>query len=509
MNQERGDLVATYLGLQGFEVVAVVHERHPRRGRVKVVRIERRAGQHECPECGKRHARALFTEPEPIWLRDCSIGDVETYLEVQPVRVGCCGGTRAERLPFAMPGARMTRRFFERLAALCTRLPVSTVARMARLSWATVAKVDGRAIELALGDRTAALSDLRWIGVDEVSRTGGRGYFTIVTNLESGGVVWIGDGKGRKGLLPFLRALRAKGRRKIRGVVSDLGYQSIIASRLPQAVHVLDRFHIVQWVNEALNQIRRRLFSGAPRDELGRTLKARKWMLLSARENLEHKHELLLNELLELNQPRCTAYLLKEQLRGVLRYPWKYLSVLRNRMHDWILAVLGAGGLPELRRVALRLADHLDAVIAGHEQRRAARSVRSRQRQDSRAAPPGARLPQPRVLQAQDLPTLLTARQSLGANHPLKSRKSERSFVGNVMAQPARFWMCVDLPLGIRLARSSGDSWKCSLMARLTDCLEAELFAASARMGRSILSYVGMDIAYSSSYQRAAVAGRT
>ena len=76
--------------------------------------------------------------------------------------------TRVERSPFAVPGFRMTRRFFERLAALCTRLPVSTVARMAGLSWATVAKVDGRAIELALGDRGSALDDLRWIGVVDI-----------------------------------------------------------------------------------------------------------------------------------------------------------------------------------------------------------------------------------------------------------------------------------------------------------------------------------------------------
>jgi len=179
MNQERDDLVAAYLGLQGFGVVAVIFEAHPRRGRVNVVRVERRAGQHECSGCGRRHASELFAEPEPIRLRDCSIGDAETHLEVRPVRVACCGGTRVERLPFAMPGVRMTRRFFERLAALRTRLPVSTVARMAKLSWATVAEVDGRAIELALGDRTAALADLRWIGVDEVSRTGGHVYFTI------------------------------------------------------------------------------------------------------------------------------------------------------------------------------------------------------------------------------------------------------------------------------------------------------------------------------------------
>jgi transposase len=366
MNQEREDLVATYLGLQGFAVVAVVHERHVRRGRVKVVRIERRTGQHECPQCGRRHASALFTEPEPLWLRDCSLGDAETYLEVQPVRVACCGGTRVERLPFAMPGFRMTRRFFERLAALCTRLPVAAVAKMATLSWETVARVDMRAIELGLGDRTAALTDLRWIAVDEVSRTGGRQYFTIVTNLANGRVVWIGDGKGRRGLLPFLRALRAKGRRKLQGVVSDLGYLAIIIARLPHAVHILDRFHIVQWVNRALDELRRRLFSAAPRDALGSALKVKKWLLLSAHENLEHKDKLLLNELMEQNLPLYRGYLLKEQLRALLRHPWKYFGVLRERLQEWILAVFEAA-LPEFRKVAYRLARHLDAVIAGHQ----------------------------------------------------------------------------------------------------------------------------------------------
>ena len=97
------------------------------------------------------------------------------------------------------------------------------VAQLARRSWDTVARVDGRAIELALGDRGEVLADLRWIGVDEVLRTGGRVYFTIVTNLKTGRVVWIGDGKGRRGFLPFLRALGPQRRRRIQGAVSDRG----------------------------------------------------------------------------------------------------------------------------------------------------------------------------------------------------------------------------------------------------------------------------------------------
>lgn len=366
MNQEQRDCAATYLGLQGFEITAVERVEHPRRGWVKVVRIQRRQGRHECPDCGRRHAVGEFAEVEPIRLRDCSIGDWDTSLEVRPMRLACCGGTRVERLPFAMPGFRMTRRFFERIAALCTRLPIQAVAQMAGLAWATVAKVDQRAIELALGDRSYDLRAIRWIGVDEVSRTGGRVYFTIVTDLKTGRVVWIGDGKGRKGFLPFLRALGRRGRRLIRGAVSDLGYQRILARRLGHAVHILDRFHIAQWVNEALNQIRRRLFSGAPRDELGRTLKIKKWLLLSARENLDHGDKLLLNRLMDLNQPLYRAYLLKEQLRAILRHPWKYLGVMRERLQDWIVTVLGSE-LQELERVALRIAKHLDAVIAGHQ----------------------------------------------------------------------------------------------------------------------------------------------
>ena len=122
----------------------------------------------------------------------------------------------------------------------------------------------------------------------------------------------------------------------------------------------------MQWLNEALNQLRRRLFSGAPRDEVGRTMKVKKWLLLSARERLERNDRKLLDELMELNRPLYQGYLLKEQLRGILRHPWRYLGVMRRRLHDWILAVFDAQ-LPEFQKVAERLATHLDAVIAGHQ----------------------------------------------------------------------------------------------------------------------------------------------
>ncbi len=368
MNQEPPHDLAIYLGLQGFEVEAVEITEDRGGRKIKVVHLVRHRGWHICSECGKRHRQGLFDEFERIRFRDCSIGDFPTYLEVRAMPVACCGATRVEQMPFAMPGFRMTRRFFERVAALCTRLPIQVVAGMAGLSWHTVARVDKRAIEMALGDLDPSLMKLRWIGVDEVSRTGGHVYFTIVTDLESGRVVWIEDGKGEKGFLPFLDALGPKGRRRIRGVISDLGYKNVVETHLPGAVPILDRFPIVQWMNEALNQLRRRLFSGAPKDELGKTLKVKKWMLLSARERLRHGDKLVLRQLMERNEPLCQTYLLKEQLRGILQHAWRYFGALRRRLEEWIEAARETG-LRELRKVANRLAPHIDSVIAGHRHR--------------------------------------------------------------------------------------------------------------------------------------------
>jgi len=75
MNQQPGDCVATYLGLRRFVVVAVELAQHPPRGRVKLVRIERRDGHPKYPECGRRQEVGSFAERESLRLRDGSIGE--------------------------------------------------------------------------------------------------------------------------------------------------------------------------------------------------------------------------------------------------------------------------------------------------------------------------------------------------------------------------------------------------------------------------------------------------
>ena len=69
-----------------------------------------------------------------------------------------------------------------------------------------------------------------------------------------------------------------------------------------------------------------------------------------------------------LNTPLYRGYLLKEELRAVLRHPWRHFRVLRQRLRRWIAAAHETG-LPELRRVAHRLEPHIESVVAGHQRK--------------------------------------------------------------------------------------------------------------------------------------------
>ncbi len=370
MNDEEFRDRSRYLwGFEGFEVVAVRFEKDQRGETIKIVELETRDSRHTCGDCGRRdvdQAVLAFREGKPRRFRDCSLGDYETYVEVTPWRLFCCGGTRVEAYPWEAQKHRMTRRFFERVAALCTRLPVRQVAALTGLSWDTVARIDSEATRLALGGDQPSLDGLRWIGIDEVSRTGGHVYFTIVTNLQTGRVVFVGDGKGEDALAPFFEQLGARRQRRIRGVVSDLnaGYLASVQRYIPKAMHVLDRFHIVLWLNEALNQLRRRLFGAAPDDDLGRTLKVKKWLLLSAWERLDPEDKRLLRRLCEANTPLFQGHLLKERLRALLQHPWRYLGAFRRNFEAWCRAV-EESALPEFLRVARRLTAHLEKIVAG------------------------------------------------------------------------------------------------------------------------------------------------
>src|SRR5207248_9853463 len=155
------------------------------------------------------------------------------------------------------------------------------------------------------------LRKLRHIAIDEIAVGKGHRYLTVVLDLVSGAVVFVGEGKGADALEPFWKRLRPA-RAKIKAVATDMSLAYILAVRehLPRAVHVFDHFHVIKLFNEKLSAFRRDLFHELTSDRDRRVLKGTRWLLLKNPENLDEDRDerRRLADALRLNQPLATAY---------------------------------------------------------------------------------------------------------------------------------------------------------------------------------------------------------
>jgi transposase len=136
---------------------------------------------------------------------------------------------------------------------------------------------------------------------------------TVVLDLETGAVVFVGDGKGGDALGPFWRRLR-RARAKVEAVAIDMSpaYQDAVSTHLPDATIVFNHFHVIKLFNAKLSDLRRSMYHQAT-DEKKKILKGSRWLLLKAREDLgtERDEATRLEDALRLNPPLATAYYLK------------------------------------------------------------------------------------------------------------------------------------------------------------------------------------------------------
>lgn len=106
-------------------------------------------------------------------------------------------------------------------------------------------------------------------------------FLTVVLDLSSGAIVFVGRGKGAEALDPFWKRLSGS-RAKITAVAADMSpaYAFAVRKHLPKAVLVNDRFHVVKLCNEMLTELRRELFREATSKLEQKVLKGIRWLLL-------------------------------------------------------------------------------------------------------------------------------------------------------------------------------------------------------------------------------------
>ena len=195
----------------------------------------------------------------------------------------------------------------------------------------------------------------------------GHRYLTVVMDLESGAVVFVGDGKGADALKPFWKRLRPSGA-KIEAVAMDMSaaYRSAVSIHLPKAVIVFDHFHVVKLFNEKLSDLRRALYREATEVQHKEVLKGTRWLLLKNAENLdpEKDEKVRLKEALKLNEPLAAAYYMKEDLRRFWEQPGKRFAT--TFLDGWIRRA-EASGIKILQQMAKTLAAHRSGLLAYYD----------------------------------------------------------------------------------------------------------------------------------------------
>ena len=166
---------------------------------------------------------------------------------------------------------------------------------------------------LSTNIRIPTLRGVRYIGIDEFAVAKGHIYKTIVVDLETGRVIYIGDGRDSASLDSFWKRTR-KNNIRIEAVATDLSAAFILGvkNNIPEATHVFDHFHVIKLMNDTLDKIRRDVYHLERDITKRKVIKGTRWLLLcNGKELLDGKYKSRLDNALDMNKSLMIAYYLK------------------------------------------------------------------------------------------------------------------------------------------------------------------------------------------------------
>lgn len=213
-----------------------------------VVSLRLRARSHPCGRRGGGYDRRRRR-----W-RHLDLGACKLWLEAEIWRVDCrrCGAVRTEAVPWARPGARLSRDLEDVIAWLCQRTDKTSVCRLLRVSWETVQEVVMRVVADHLTD--SRLDGIFHLGVDEISYKRGHQYLTVIADHDRGRVVEVVEGRSGQALQRFFDQLGPERCAQVKAISMDMAriWREPCARSIPQADICFDPFHVIRVRHEAL-----------------------------------------------------------------------------------------------------------------------------------------------------------------------------------------------------------------------------------------------------------------
>ena len=353
--------MSTSLLYHGFGVHGYDYVNSKFDGGAVMFTLRPKAFELQCSSCQSR--KIIRRGKVDRKFRSLPIGRKSVWFSLAVQRVEClvCGLVRQVKIGFANPRRSYTKSFERYALELSRHMTIQDTAHHLGVSWDVIKDIQKRYLQKRFS--RPKLKKLKEIAIDEISIGKRHRYLTVVLDLKTGAVVFVGDGKGADALDPFWKQVK-RAKSKIDAVAIDMSpaYISAIIKNLPNAKIVFDHFHVIKMFNEKLSELRRQLYHEVNDILQKKVMKGTRWLLLKNPENLdpdrdEHRR---LREALELNQPLATAYYMKEDLRQF----WKQTNKMTATafLESWIRRARGSD-VRILKQLANTLASHKSGLL--------------------------------------------------------------------------------------------------------------------------------------------------
>lgn len=216
-------------------------------------------GPGRCSICGREAPK--YDHRERVW-RDLDLCGDQLFIHAVVPRIDCPeDGINTVIVPWAEGRSDMTKRFESYAIALLLEMSTAAVARRLAVGWDAIDAIMSRAARRGLERRIQRV--VRFIGIDEKSIKKGHNYFTIVSDLQRGEVLWVGSGRKRESIDAYWASLSEEQLAGIEGVAMDMWlpfFESTMA-HVPDAAQkiVFDKFHITAYLTKAVDLTRREM----------------------------------------------------------------------------------------------------------------------------------------------------------------------------------------------------------------------------------------------------------
>jgi transposase len=348
------------LGLAGFRVVEMTSVGDVSESPLRI-EVERRGiRRYTCSGCGHRTGRVRDTKTRTWHDLPWAAHPVTVVYTQRRVRCRRCG-IRTERVEFADPKARVTRRLQQLIGIDCQSMPTSHAAVRHGVSWGAARRAEFAF--LRRWDQQRPKRRPRYLGLDEIQRGKGHQFWTVLSDIVHGEVIGLQQDRSEASATALLtEVLTPQQRGRVRAVCTDMWkpYLNVVATVLPNADVVFDKFHVLQHASAALDDVRRQEFfrAGAVMREMGR---GKRWLLLRRWKTVRGTKRRELETLFAANRRLFKAYVLREQLDRLWTY--KTPQGVGNFLLGWLKA-LRWQRLPEMERLGDFLVKHLEGIAA-------------------------------------------------------------------------------------------------------------------------------------------------